>query len=99
MTIGVLSEIVSIALQSQSRDVHAVLRIQRVASHFTRTESKTTATTTLHSERLHSLDYPPNSFESTTYFNSTTPQCLRLPSLPSILQSRHVTSRPSVLEG
>ena len=40
MTIGVLSEIVSIALQSQSRDVQAVLRIQRVASHFTRTESK-----------------------------------------------------------
>ena len=40
ITIGVLSEIVSIALQSQSRDVQAVLRIQRVASHFTRTESK-----------------------------------------------------------
>ena len=40
MTISVLSEIVLIALQSQSRNVQAVLRIQRVASHFTRTESK-----------------------------------------------------------
>ena len=89
MTIGVFSEIVSIALQSQSRDVQAVLRIQRVASHFTRTESKTTAITTLHPEYLHSLDYPPNLFESTTYqfhdalmsstflspFNSTTSTC------------------------
>ena len=39
---------VSIALQSQSRDVHAVLRRKRVASHFTRTKLKITATTTLY---------------------------------------------------
>ena len=69
ITISVLSEIVSIALQSQSRDVHTVLCIQRVASHFTITKLKITVTTTLYLEYLYSLDYPPNLFESITYFN------------------------------
>ena len=73
MTIDVLSKIVLIALYSQSRDVHTMLLIQRVVSHFTRTKLKIVVITILYLKYLYSVNYPPILFKSITYFNSITP--------------------------